>query len=83
MNQKDWTPAGGWRKLGSSGDQPVKGEGCREHHPKEALSCRPRGPWQGSQQIDGEDEKVTSPDLLSRKSLDGAEFGRRDPLGGM
>lgn len=39
-------------------------EGCREHHPKEALSCRPRGPWQGSQQIDGEDEKVTSPDLL-------------------
>lgn len=59
----------------------MKGVGSR--HPKEAFSCRPRGPWPGSKQTEGEDEKVTSPDLLSGKSMDGAELDRGDAPGGM
>lgn len=69
--------AGGWRRLGEGGRRPAKDVGS--WHPKEALSCRPRGPWQGSQQTEGEDEKVTSPDLLSGKSMDGTVLDRGDP----
>lgn len=57
--------------------------GGGSHHPKEALSFWPRGPWQGSKKTEGEDEKVTSPDLLSGKSMDGAELDRGDPPGGI
>lgn len=66
--------AGGWRRPGEGGRWPAKGVGSQ--HPKEALSCRPRGPWQGSQQTEGEDEKVT---LLSGKSMDGTDLDRGDP----